>query len=48
MNLLWESPRVTIHMVNELIERLPLKHAEKIWMRNATGQYIAKDICCTR
>ena len=43
LSLLWEQPRVTIQMVSEFIERLPLKHKEKIWARHATGQYIAKN-----
>merc|ERR1712228_470382 len=40
---LWSKPRVTIQMVSEFIERLPIKHKEKIWARHATGQYIAKN-----
>eukprot|EP01083_Nonionella_stella_P301908 1038419_1 len=43
LSQLWEQPRVTIQMVSEFIERLPLKHKEKIWARHATGQYIAKN-----
>ena len=43
LSLLWEHPRVTIQMVSEFIERLPVKHKEKIWARHCTGQYIAKN-----
>jgi len=43
LSLLWDHPRVTIQMVSEFIERLPVKHKEKIWSRHATGQYIAKN-----
>jgi len=43
LSLLWDQPRVTIQMVSEFIERLPLKHKEKIWARHATGHYIAKN-----
>ena len=43
LSLLWDTPRVTIQMVSEFIERLPLKHKEKIWARHATGHYIAKN-----
>merc|ERR1719242_617478 len=43
LSILWEHPRVTIQMVSEFIERLPVKHKEKIWARHCTGNYIAKN-----
>lgn len=40
---MWIEPKVTIQMVSEFIERLPLKHKEKIWSRHCVHNYIPKD-----
>ena len=41
--LLWNSPLITVQMLSEFIERLPLKHKEKIWARHSKGQHIPKN-----
>lgn len=36
MSVLWESPRITVQMVSQFMEHLPLKFKQKIWMRHCT------------
>eukprot|EP01084_Bolivina_argentea_P078346 142140_1 len=45
LHILYESPRITIQMLSEFIERMPNKHKEKIWSKHSTKQsiFIVKD-----
>eukprot|EP01084_Bolivina_argentea_P001302 2405_1 len=43
LSLLWKSPRITVQMISEFLERLPVSHMEIIWKRHSKGEYIPKN-----